>query len=986
MSINIESGFSMKGSLIQKGTLKDVKSLGYEALGLVDNNTAFFLMFYEEMKAQGIKPLLALRSKGKYYDYLIYAKNFKGYKEILYFASSKDKEDIIDGSMLPISKDLIYVFDVTMTTSNNIEIIDEEYESLRKQNLSVYLGVDFQYYPCEIELYPMIKNNYKVAIIDQVKYLKDGDKKASDVLSAILTDGILKEPSIFDIGDQAVLSLKPKDIVLLSYHDYPELIRNTEDLINSVDIEIVYDKALPKYPVPDNVPSYVYLKLLSEKGLEKRLRGTKKDPNIYGKRLDYELSVIHSMGFDDYFLVVYDYILFAKKNGIMVGPGRGSAASSLVSYSLGIVDVDPIEYSLYFERFLNPARKTMPDIDTDFEDTRRDDVVRYVSEKYGAYRVSVISTFQTFLAKSCIRDVSKILNIPDEKANLLSKEVTIDNSTADLLSKKSVINLYEHDNDFKDLIDIAAKIEGLPRSIGTHAAGIIISNNDLREYSEVHIGLNGFLQTVYDSDSLKDVGLLKMDFLALKNLSIIHDILNDIKSSENVDIKLSRINLHDAITYKSLNIDSTTGIFQLESPGMADLLKKMKVNSLSDLALCIALYRPGPMESIPLYLKRRNGQVKVEYYDDSIKDVLTETLGIIVYQEQTMAVVSNYAGLSLADADIIRRAMSAKDPSLMQGIKDKFFEGAKKMNRPLQVTEKLYSDIDKFAGYGFNKSHAVSYALIAYWLAYLKAHYPNEFMANLLKNSPSTKYIKECQAMNIRVMPPDIRYSSYEYNVVNGNIYMPITQIKGIGVSYAKKVEEIAKSGDLTFEEFVSASKGIFPRGLLEELILAGAFDYTNYNKRTMIEALDGLYDFDPSLVKGLNYHVHPVEEYDFEYLKNNEFELLGFNPKYHPLMNYKGNLKKISDVSLGTDGVSIVAYVSDFREVKTKSGDVMASFTIEDQFKAVKAVAFARDYMKFAHFIKANCIYEFLGSYQLDPKGQEQFVVRNVKEINDDR
>ena len=1007
MSINIESGFSFNGSLVQKSNLINVKEKGYKALGLVDDNTAFFLTFYYEMKAMDIKPILGLRCYGKYFDYILYPMNYSGYKEILYYASSKDRKDIVEVGNLLISSNILYVLDITRCAIDNTDFISSDYKYLKDQNQDTYLGVDFSYYPCEVGLYPIFNNkDYKIIITDKVKYFNEEDRLSSDILEAIIKGTELKENNIFDIEDNINYSLLSAQDFRKQYKDYPELLRNTIDFIHKINIEITFDKTLPKYPTKNNVPSDIYLRKLAEKGLSKRLLGTNKDPILYKKRLDYELDIIHKMGFDDYFLVVYDYILYAKKNGIMVGPGRGSAASSLVSYSIGIVDVDPIEYNLFFERFLNPSRKTMPDIDTDFENTRRDDVIKYVSDKYGETHVSLISTSQTFGVKSSLREVSKLLETPLEKLNLLLKEAssykdsTDDDDNPDdpgsdssqeklsfnlFMRNKNVRSYYELDEDIKKLIDVSIKLEGLPRSVGIHAAGVIIAGSDLRDYSEIHHGQKKFIQTTYDANSLYYTGLLKMDFLSLKNLTIIHDILDDIKKNKGVDVKISKINLNDKATYNLLNTKSTIGIFQLESPGMEKTLKDMKVSNFNDLCICIALYRPGPMDQIPTFIKRRNGEQRIDYYDESIKDILVDTLGVIVYQEQTMSIVSKYAGLSLSDADTVRRAMSKKDESLMNEVKAKFFDGASKMNRDPKTTKRLFDDILKFADYGYNKAHTVSYAMITFTLAYLKTHYPNEFMVNLLKNSSTNKsYIKECASLGLTILPPDARYSSSNYKIQDGVIYMPFSQIKGIGKQLSNDIERISHEGDYSFESFVKNSKDIFQRGLIEELILSGIFDYTGYNKRTMIEALDGLYEFDLSVISGMGeYKVQKKEEYPFDYLKAQEAELLGFNPKYHPIKSYKGNLPKLSDVSEETTQfVNLAVYVSEYKEIKTKSGEFMASLTIEDEFKYMSAVIFPSDFLKCEHFLKKDRIYEVKGSFRKDNKNKSQLVIKYVKEV----
>ncbi len=986
--INISSSYSFNGSLIQTKSLNGIEKLGYKALGLVDTSTAFYINFYSYLKSHDIKPILGFRVRGKNYDYIIYAKNSIGYKKILYYASEiTPKDDAKDVYDLIKDPNLIYVFDLSHFTSENFSNIKEEYDFLVNEGYSVYLGVDFLYYPCEVGLYPQIKDNYKCLTIESVKYINEDDKEASDVLHAILNQTKIEEPNIFDIEGSISHHLKNYNSFINSYKDYPELIKELNDFVSQIDIEIETTKVLPKYQNSYNMESSEFLRALANKGLKRRLSGTSKDLDYYKKRLDYELDIIHRMGFDDYFLVVYDFVLYAKKNNIYVGPGRGSSSSSLVSYSLGIVEVDPIEYSLYFERFLNPERKTMPDIDIDIEDTRRDDVIRYVSERYGLTHVSLISTYQTFLAKSSIRDVSKVLEIDDTKVNMLASLINeTENSIDALMLNTKAKTYYQNDDDYKRIIDISKKIEGLPRSIGTHAAGVIISDKDLREYSEIHMGQSGFIQTTYDSDSLKYIGLLKMDFLSLKNLSIIHDIVSDIEKYEHKKINIFRLRLDDPDTYRYLSSKSTLGIFQLESPGISDLLRKMKVRNINDLALVLALYRPGPMESIPTYLRRRNGKERIDYYDKSIENVLKETLGVVVFQEQTMAIVSRYAGLSLADADIIRRAMSSKDESLINSIKERFFESSLKMGRNEDVTKKLFSDIESFAGYGFNKAHAISYSLISYYLAFLKTHYTKYFLANLLKSSSSIKYIKECNQLGIKVMPPDARFSRSEYTVHDTSIYMPYTEIKGIGYSYSNEIVHLLKEANYDFESFIRLSKDKLPRGLVEDLIYSGVFDYTKYNKNTLISSLDGLFEFDSSLVKGMKNKIEIKDEYSFDYLKEKEFDLLSINFKYHPIKLYKGDYDKISDIEVDPyTQKTIVAYIRGLKRFKTKNNTYMAKFYIEDEFKSVSAIIFSKEYLSYEHILKDNNLYILEGTYRKDNNSDDEiFIVRRVFQLNE--
>ena len=936
------------------------------------------------MIKNGIKPILGYRIKGEYFDYILYLKNEKGYKELLNYVSNNSKDEIFNYDSLLKSDNILYVIDATYIRNEHLIFLSDEYHKFKDSSLKIYVGVDFNYYPCEVALYPIIYGTYDIILINKVMYLKEEDKKASLVLESILKNSIYEEGSLIDMGKVLSLNLKTKDKLLKEYSDYKDLLINTSKFIDLIDIKLKFERKYPVYKTRDSIPPYIYLRELSKAGLKKRLSNTSKDKNLYLSRLNYELEIIHNMGFDDYFLVVYDYILYAKKSGIYVGPGRGSSASSLVSYSLGIIDIDPLEYNLYFERFLNPDRKTMPDIDTDFEDTKRDEVIKYCIEKYGIDNVSLVGSFQTLLAKGALREISTILDISELKLKMISKEIKNDeNSIEDLLKKRTILNYYNNDSEIKELLDIAKKIEGVPKSIGTHASAVIISPIKIKDYSEVHKTSSGFNQTVYDQKTIEEIGLLKMDFLSLKTLSTIHETVNKIKENRGIDLNINNIPLDDEKTYKFLREKPLTGIFQFETRGMSELLKKIGPSSFKDLCIIIALFRPGSISYSEEFIRRRNKDSKVEYYDPCLKDILSETLGIIIYQEQIMAIVNVYSGLSLKEADILRRAISKKDESLILELKEKFYNGAKERKRNLLVTDKLFKDILKFAEYGFNKSHSVVYAKIAYTTAYLKANFKEEFMATLLEENETSSLIKECSKLNIKMILPDLRYSSYRYVVKNNRIIIPFTIIKGVGKDYAKEIEKIRNTGDISYEKVISRSKATLPRDLIEKLILSGVFDYTKYNKRTMIEALDGLYEFDPTLIKGLNYKIKIQEEYPFDYLKNREFELLGFNSKYHPLSIYKGDILKLSDLSLGLDDVTIIAYFSSLKITKVKStNESMAQVIIEDEFSSSKAVIFSKTYYKYAHILENNKIYEISGSYK-ENRGEPQFVIKGLKKID---
>ena len=707
-----------------------------------------------------------------------------------------------------------------------------------------------------------------------------------------------------------------------------------------------------------------YLVELSLKGLNKRLNH--EVPTEYKIRLKYELDVIRQMGFSNYFLVVYDFIKYAKKSNILVGPGRGSAAGSLVAYSLGITDIDPIKYDLLFERFLNPERITMPDIDTDFPDVYRNNVIEYVKQKYGDKRVSGIITFGTMAAKLVLRDVGRVLNIPIKTIDSLCKYIP----TVTSLKLK---DFYRENENFRNIIDssdkltllykISTLLEGFPRHASTHAAGVVMSNIPLDEVVPL-VKNDDIYVSGFSMEYLESLGLLKMDFLGIKNLTTIMNVISDIEKYEGVKIEFSKIPLDDKKTLKIFEQADTCGIFQFESVGMKGFLRRLKPNSLDDIFAAIALFRPGPAVNIDSYIARKYGKESIEYIDNSLEGILKPTYGIIIYQEQIMQIANVMAGFSLGEADILRRAMSKKKLDLLKSEEEKFITGSISRGYSHETAKKVFDLILNFANYGFNKSHSVSYSIVAYKMAYLKANYPKYFFSNLLSSvigseSKTLEYINELRKLGTKIKLPDINISTNRYEVEDDGIVFPLSNIKNVGIMTCR---DIVNARNEKFNDIYDSFSKIMSRNVnksvIESLIDASCFECFGYNKRTLHYNLDNLInyalltkDLDPDFV--IKPEIEIKEEYNKEILLSKEKEVFGFYFSNHPSEIYKAKLDynyvNISDITkyFGKK-INIVGLIEKVKTIKTKNNERMAFMLISDNTAQIDVTLFPKVYNEY--------------------------------------
>ncbi|HPJ23713.1 MAG TPA: DNA polymerase III subunit alpha, partial [Bacillota bacterium] len=862
---------------------------------------------------------------------------------------------------------------------------------------SFYIGLDLNDYGFEMNIAPKLSDYGSLFIVNKVRYYHREDVKTSMILSKIL-----REES-GDVGlfqnDEVYYDLKDTSLLDQIYSQYSRAIRNTLEFIDSVSINIdLSGHHLPKYPL-EGISASDKLLELANKGLVRRLKQSNRYQemyDIYQSRLKYEIDIIKKMKYEDYFLIVWDFVLYAKKHDIMVGPGRGSAAGSLVAYVLGIVDVDPIEHELYFERFLNPERISMPDIDMDFPDDKREEVIRYVIDKYGKEKVVSIITYGTFQGKSAVRDAGRIMEIDNVVIDELSKQLSKADNSIEVFRKKysKEYSYYQNIPEIKELMEVAEKLNGLVKHVSTHAAGIIIAGEDIREHSPIQPGLMDAYQTQYEAQDLEELGLLKFDFLGLRNLTIINDTLALIKANEHIDINIYKIPLDDQPTYDLLKKVKTLGVFQLESRGMMDLVAKMQIGEFSDIATCISMFRPGPMENIPTYLKIRNNEERISYPHIDLLPILKPTNGIIIYQEQIMTIANKFAGYTLAEADVLRKAVSKKNRSILESERRKFVAGSKKQGYSEIVADEIYDYIVKFANYGFNKSHAVAYAMVAYWMAYLKANYGSYFLSVLLDSmigsvNGTKTYIMEAKQMGIDVLPPRINMSDVNYKTEDDNLRFPIKGIKGIGPIAAMQVVNVSKESPVTdLVDFVKR-RGDIHVNVIEALIYAGVFDDFGLNKRTMVENLSKLISYADLNYQNEQFNFIPFDEYDYEWLHGKEKELLGLNFKYHILYKYRHTIKKenyryVSDIIDSKDTrVQFVGAISRIKEIMTKNNQEMAFVEVEDVYNSVDTTIFPRTYEGLKPIINIGSCYLFFGKKEMR-NGKVQIIVDNIKELKE--
>ena len=947
-----KSNYSLLSSLLKiDDIIKYAKNNNISSISLTDVNMYGTMEFIKKCRENDIKAIVGLNVILEKYNIVLLATSYQGYKSLIKLSTIQNERRVEEDDLKTYNADLVCL--LPFEYKENIETLKKIYSNL-------YLG-----YKNKKEETEALLLTPDIVFLRQNLYFNKTDSTYLPYLYRIRDGKTISEETDYDIDDHE-----------LNIENILELTDN-KGLINTMKIadscNLVFPKATNLLPIYECDDPATYLFELCKAGLTKRCNG--EIPQEYKSRLTYELKVINEMGFPNYFLVVYDFIKFAKKNKILVGPGRGSAAGSLVAYSLGITDIDPLKYDLLFERFLNPERKTMPDIDTDFPDNRRDEVIEYVIEKYGKKRVSGIVTFGTLSAKQVIRDVSRVLNIPGYKVDSLSKFIPG-------FTKDKLKDFYEKSPAFRSRIDsdtsltemykIALKLEGFPRHTSSHAAGIVMSRVDLDEVVPLTVGDNMYL-TSYSMEYLEDLGLLKMDFLGLKNLTIIANILTDIKNQTGTAIDFSKIPLDDKETIKIFEEANTSGIFQFESTGMRNFLRRLKPNSFEDIFAAIALFRPGAAINIDSYIRRKHGEEKIEYLDPSLESITKNTYGILVYQEQIMQVARLYANYTYGEADILRRAMSKKKIDLLKNEEEKFISKSIAAGHDKEKSKSIFELILNFAGYGFNRSHSVAYSIIAYKMAYLKCHYKTIFFANLLTNvigseSKTHEYIMEAKANKIEVLKPTINDSGDRYLVKDNKIIYPLSNIKSIGTVVTKSIEE-AKNNQ-NFTDIYDCFSRLYIKGIgkktFEVLIYANVFKEFNYNRATLIYNLDSLFnyaeltkDIDPSLV--MKPEIEIQKEYRSDFLLEKEKDVFGFYLSSHPTNLFKKDnpycipLNEIEKYF--SKKVDTLILVDKIKIINTKNGEKMAFLTGSDETSTMEYTLFPKVYNEYSDIQKGDLL-----------------------------
>lgn len=1021
--------------------VEQVKELGMDAVAITDHGSMFGVIdFYRACVKNGIKPIMgcevytAARSrfdKDSRLDadqghLILLAKNSTGYKNLMKLVSAGYIEGFyykprIDISLLEQYHEGLICLSACLAGDIPRALAENRYE--RAKELAVRFEAIFgkgnfylelQHNGIEEQKFVNMKlrelsteTGIPLVATNDVHYLNKEDARAQEILMCIQTAKTIEDEDRMTFRTDE-LYLKSPDQMYNHFHYCPEAIENAVKIAGECNVEIEFgNPRLPTFQVPENTEPFYYLRELCLKGFHERY---KEDKSLL-ERLEYELSVIRQMNYVDYFLIVSDFIRYARENNIMVGPGRGSAAGSLVSYCLGITNVDPIRYNLIFERFLNPERISMPDIDIDFCYERRGEVIDYVVNKYGKDRVAQIITFGTMAARAAIRDVGRALAIPYSEVDRIAKMIPMQIG----MSIKKALELnnelrqaYENDHRVHELINTAILLEGMPRHASTHAAGVVISSEPITEYVPLYQS-EGNISTQFPMTTLEELGLLKMDFLGLRTLTVIRDAVSMIEKNHEKKIDIDNIDMNDPEIFKMISDGDTAGVFQLESSGMTQFFTELKPSSIEDIIAGISLYRPGPMDQIPRYIRNKKNPEEIRYAHPLLEPILDVTYGCIVYQEQVMQIVRDLAGYSLGRSDLVRRAMSKKKKEVMDDERQRFvygetdssgkviIPGAIRNGLDEKTANEIFDEMSDFASYAFNKSHAAAYAVVGYQTAWLKHYYPVEFMAALLNSflgSPEkiSRYVYECRKMGIKVLPPDINESGLGFTVSDGKIRFGLAAVKNVGTSVVKQlIAEREKNGPfISLPDLCERMEGRdLNKRCVESLIKSGAFDSLKVYRSRLINSYEKIIDnithvkkmkmegqlsfFDGGDLKSACFDVsYPeIDEYDDRLLLAMEKDMLGLYLSGHPLREFEDDInnwvtvhsvdltdeEKPDDVSGNNvaDGAfaRVAGLVTDIKTITTKSNQLMAFITVEDLLGQMEVIVFPNALEKYGAFLK---------------------------------
>lgn len=940
--LKVTTDYTLLKSLIKVPNLISFLSeKNIDVCGICDENLYGVLEFYYACKKNNIKPIVGLDVKIDDLNVYLYAMNFDGYKNLLKIHTLKEKNELILDD-LSVYKDSI----LCIVPFKSKELFDK----LKFFN-NLYIS-----YNNSLERLNALTITSNVLYINDLKALKK-----DDVLFFAYLDKLRKE----EVG-----------MYEQNYYFAPDIdLGKIDEVVSLLNLELKFNKKyIPKYK--DNIDSSSFLHDLCFKGLTKRLNG--KVPDIYLKRLNYELKIINEMGFVDYFLIVYDYVLYAKRHDILVGPGRGSAAGSLVSYSIGITEIDPLKYNLLFERFLNPERVTMPDIDVDFDALKREEIIEYVRNRYGDKNVALGLTFTTLKSKLVLREIGKLLKINDTLLDNFIKCINGNICLKDNLTNENIKKYLNNYNELKKLYNISMHLEGLKKNTSTHAAGVVISSTNLDEIIPIHYE-NNTLITGVTMDYLESIGLLKMDFLALKNLTTIKNILDEVGKDA-----LKNIDLNDKAVLNLFCTGKTEGIFQFETSLMRNLIRKLKPSSFNDLVASLALGRPGALEEADEYIARKNGKKEITYIHKDLEPILKDTYGIILYQEQIIAILGKIGGYSLAEADIIRRAISKKKESVINAEKEKFINGAIGKGYDRSVATLIYDLIVKFASYGFNKAHSVAYARISYDMAYLKVKYPEYFIIEMINNKDNEKFAKLVLFLKnkgIKLEKPDVNLSHNKFYISGKELIMPLWQIKGIPENLSEKIIENRKDGYTDFFDFVCKNKKILNENILNTLINAEALRSFNLNERTLVENIAVALNFaeiDDELIK--KPVIIELDDYSDEVKRNNELESFGYFITNHPASKYQNVMKLEMLEKYLFKNIKCVVLVNRISNIKTKKNENMAFISASDETGTCDFTIFPKN-MNLINDLKIGDLVEINGnvSKRFD---KVSIIVNNIKKV----
>ena len=1028
---------------------------GHTAVALTDHGVMYGVVaFYTACREAGIKPIIGCevyvssttrfdktQTAGKPYHLVLLCENETGYKNLIYLVSKGYTEGFyskprIDTELLRGHSDGLIALSACLAGAIPSMLSAGDFDGARKyaEEMSDIFGKDNFFIELQnhglAEQQQILESLVRLAeetglpmvATNDCHYLRRSDAQTQAVLMCIQTNRVITDgrPIGFETDE---FYYKTTEEMTRLFGKYEGAIENTVKIADRCNFEFSFDiPKLPTFKTPNGEGAGEYLKVLVDKGFEKKIVSGEisfknHDKKEYEERLAYELSVIDSMGFSDYFLIVQDYVNYARSKDIPVGPGRGSGAGSLVAYTIGITDVDSVEFELLFERFLNPERVSMPDIDIDFCYNRREEVIEYMYRKYGADHVSQIVAFGTLAARAAVRDVGRALGMPyadvDAVAKAIPRELGI--TLSDALKQPELKEMYNSSEQIKQLLDTASAVEGMPRNITVHAAGLVLTDQPISDSVPLSVS-NGTVVTQFDMDVIGKLGLLKFDFLGLRYLTIVDDACRAIRIGE-PDFDINKLPIDDKATYDMISEGNTLGVFQLESSGMRQVLTELKPDRFDDIIAAIALYRPGPMDSIPKYIDSRHNPDKTDYFLPQLKPILASTYGCTVYQEQVMSIFREIAGYSYGHADIVRRAMAKKKADVLNAERDSCLEGAAKNGIEKEKAEKLFDDMSSFANYAFNKSHAAAYAVISFRTAYLKAHYPCEYMSALmtsvLGNLPKlSEYISECDKYGISVLPPDINRSGMYFTPSGKNILFGLLALKNVGKQFIENIIEERRSAPFkSFEDFVTRmSEYDLNKRMVEALIKAGAFDNLGRTRRTLMASYEKLIDISAeknrnnlsgqldifsmadSYMPEISFDFPALPEYSLREKLMLEKECSGMYFSGHMLDSYSENISElnttpISELVYGenlTDkqSVEIAAIVTSITVKTTRNDEKMAFVSVEDRYGEIECIVFAARYSKFSHLFRTDNALLVAGNLSLRDDEPPKIMVSSVREL----